>query len=147
MRRILGFLFRGKRALATTPLLLLAIASGVLWLRWRWYHGYSTGTRTGVVRKVSVKGPPYCKFASAELVMAAAGGVLPQGGAIPIGGEVWTFTLDDHSPEGALYKQLEAAERAGKPVTIHYRQDLDNKGKFWQVGCSELPQYYATRIE
>lgn len=145
--RIFGFLFRGKRALATAPLLLILLASGVLWLRWRWYHGYSTGTRTGLVRKVSVKGPPYCKFASAELVMPAGGAALGQNGALPIGGEVWSFTLDDHNPEGALYKQLEKAERDGKPVTIHYRQDLENKGKFWLVGCSEMPQYFATRIE
>src|SRR4051794_17629981 len=92
--------------------LLASFVGGKLW----WYRGYSRGSRTGIVRKVSVKGPPYCKYLAAE--MAVQGSGIAQT-------EVWEFSVDDLSDTNPLVVQLKAAERSGDRITVEYRQDLE----------------------
>ncbi len=109
---------------------LLAAWQGI---RFWWYHGYSTGERTGVVRKLSVKGTPMCKYAEGELALTGAN----QGQNV----EVWTFSVDDHSDGNPIMKQLREAERGGTRVTLHYRQDLKS---WWRCTPHE---YFVTSVE
>jgi hypothetical protein len=122
--------------LAGVPLALLLLGFGFLQLRKWWYTGYSRGSRTGVIRKISVKGSPMCKYLSGEMVLMATNAVQ--------GNEVWEFTVDDDRPENPVVKKLHEAERAAKPVTVDYRQDLGNKGKMWVCAPTD---YYVTGVE
>ncbi len=101
--------------------------------RYWWYHGYSTGERTGVLRKVSVKGPPACKYAEGELALTGTQAGQPS--------EVWTFSVDDRSDGNPIMVQLREAERAGTRVTLHYRQDLRS---WWRCTPNE---YFVTQVE
>lgn len=94
-------------------LCLFGIWQGITYL---WRHGYSTGARSGVIRKISVRGSPVCKYLSGELVL--------QGPIAGIGGEVWEFTVDERQESNPLVKQLQEAERSGARTTLRYRQDL-----------------------
>lgn len=94
----------------------LALFVGVEALRVWWFRGYSRGTRTGVVRKISYKGPPYCKYMAGEMALQ---GTQP---GQPV--EIWEFSVDDESAANPLVKQLHDAERSGERVTLQYRQDL-----------------------
>jgi hypothetical protein len=85
----------------------VALLAGWQGLRFWWYHGYSTGERTGTVRKLSVKGQNV---------------------------EVWTFSVDDHGDANPIMKQLREAERTGARVTLHYRQDLKS---WWRCQPNE----------
>ena len=51
------------------PLLLVA---GWQYVSYLFKYAYSRGTRTGVVRKISVKGPPYCKYLEGEMTLQGA---------------------------------------------------------------------------
>jgi len=117
---------------------LLPVALIVVWQGWRgieflWYRGYSVGTRTGVVRKVSVKGPPYCKYMSGEMMMQ---GSLP---GMPF--ESWEFSVDDDRPESPVVKALHDAERKGERITLQYRQD---RKSLFRCTPSE---YFVTGVE
>lgn len=90
----------------------VSLVAVILGLRFWWNYGYSRGARTGIIRKVSEKGPPYCKYLSAELVLQ---GNLP-GQAL----EVWEFSVDDNSDKNPLVQQLYTAAREGSKVTIQY---------------------------
>jgi hypothetical protein len=94
-------------------LLVGLVEGGRVW----WYRGYSNGSRTGVVRKISIKGPPYCKYFSGELALQGAGpGQQP---------EIWEFSIDgEDSEKNPLVANLKAAEKSGERVTLNYRQDL-----------------------
>ena len=82
-----------------------------------WYrHGYSTGSRTGILRKMSVKGPPYCKYISGEMALQ---GTLP---GQPV--EIWEFSIDDESESNPVLKDMHEAEKSGARITLKYRQDL-----------------------
>ena len=98
------------------PVLLLLVFVSFEALRVWWYRGYSKGSRTGVVRKVSVKGPPYCKYLSGEMAL--------QGGVPGQEQEVWEFSLDDDSEKNPSVHSLKEAEKTGERVTLDYRQDL-----------------------
>jgi hypothetical protein len=102
-------------------------------IRFWWYHGYSAGERTGVVRKLAVKGTPLCKYAEGELALA--------GSAPGQNAEIFTFSTDDHSDGNAIMKQLREAERSGARVTLHYRQDLKS---WWRCTPEE---YFITSVE
>lgn len=75
---------------------------------------YSEGTRSGVVQKVSHKGMIW-KTWEGELNLGYVRG--QESGIAPA---VWSFSVA--SPEVA--RDLERAERAGRRVTLHYRQYL-----------------------
>jgi hypothetical protein len=98
-----------------------------------WLHrGYSHGERTGYIRKLSVKGPPYCKYAEGELALIGSPGQ-PS--------EVWVFSTDHHEENDPTLVALRQAERAGTRVTLHYRQDLKS---WWRCQPNE---YFVTEIE
>jgi hypothetical protein len=102
-------------------------------LRFWWYHGYSSGERTGIVRKLSVKGSPVCRYAEGELALTGASVGQPV--------EVWTFSLDDYNDANPVMKQLRDSERAGTRVTLAYRQDLKS---WWRCTPHE---YFVTKVE
>ncbi len=102
-------------------------------LRFWWYHGYSVGERTGVVRKFSVKGTPLCKYADGELALA--------GGQPGQSVDVFHFSVDDHSDGNPIMKQVREAERSGQRVTLRYRQDLKS---WWRCTPHE---YFITAVE
>ena len=102
--------------------------------RYYWYRAYSTGTRSGYLRKISLKGPPYCKYIMGEMV-------LQRGGEVAAGGEVWEFSLDTRDESSALLKEIHEVERAGKLTTVRYRQDLN---MWWRCAPTE---YYVLGIE
>jgi hypothetical protein len=121
-------------------ILILLVALGFVFLigawkgaRYWWYHGYSKGTRTGVIRKISVKGPPYCKYLSGEMVL--------QGTTPGMQAEVFEFSVDDDSEDNPLVKSLHEFEKKGDRVTLAYRQDLHSLYR-----CSPS-EYFITGIE
>jgi hypothetical protein len=122
-----------KLKVALFALLLVALVGVwqgiVFWFR----HGYSVGTRTGVIRKISVKGPPYCKYLAGELALQSATPTQTV--------EVWEFTVDDDHDTNPLVADLHTAEKAARPVTLKYRQDLK---VWWRCNPSE---YYVTGVE
>jgi hypothetical protein len=119
-----------------TIIVVLGLAGTVaLWQGFRmwWYHGYSVGERTGVLRKVTFKGTPLCKYIEGELVLAGAGGIT----ATP---EVWTFSTDKSHESDDVVKKLHESARTAKPVTLKYRQDLKS---WWRCTPHE---YFVTEV-
>jgi hypothetical protein len=109
--------------------------------------GYSKGSRTGVVRKISVKGPLYCKYLEGEMAL--------QGGVPGIAQEIFRFTVDDESDSNPIVQALKTAEREGKRVTVDYRQD---KPIWWRCNDGGKPtgtvepalvdsHYYIVKVE
>ena len=94
-------------------------------------YAYSRGTRTGLVRKVSVKGPFYCKYTEGELAV--------QG--MTLNEAPFKFSLDDDNENNPLLNDLRKAEREGARVTLHYRQDRD---LWWRCNPSE---YFIVKVE
>jgi hypothetical protein len=121
-----------KWLLALVPVALLLLVAGYEGLRVWWYRGSSRGSRTGVIRKVSVKGPPYCKYLSGEMAVQT-------GGLIP--GEVWEFSVDDDSDTNPIIVALHDAEKKGERVTVDYRQDLHSLFR-----CTPS-EYFVTKVE
>ncbi|HZS41760.1 MAG TPA: hypothetical protein VFF06_33255 [Polyangia bacterium] len=118
----------------------ILVLSGVLLLlvgwqgmRFWWRHGYSVGMRSGVIRKISVKGTPACKYLTGELALQGA-----PAGTAP---EIWEFSVDNDKDSNPLVQQLHEAERNGTRVTLDYRQD---RKMWWQCTPTE---YYVTAIE
>ena len=106
---------------------------GVQALRVWWFRGYSSGTRTGVLRKISYKGPPYCKYMLAEMALQ---GTIP---GQPV--EIWEFSIDDESAKNPLLIRLHEAERNAERVTLKYRQD---RHSLFRCTPSE---YFVTAVE
>jgi hypothetical protein len=134
------------RKLKVALVLIGLVGLAGLWqyLSYAFKAGYSKGSRTGIIRKVSVKGPPYCKYLEGELAL--------QGGIPGVAQDIFTFTVDDHSDGNPLVQQLKQAERDGKRVTLDYRQD---KHIWWRCNMggmagekSEYPDshYYVVRV-
>jgi hypothetical protein len=122
-----------KSIMILVPVVLLLLFVGYEGARVWWYRGYSVGARTGVIRKLSVRGPPYCKYLSGELILQ---GTQP---GQPV--ETWEFSVDDDSDKNPLVKQLHEAEKSGQRVTLDYRQDLNALFR-----CSPT-EYFVTRAE
>jgi hypothetical protein len=128
-----GLTRKKKLAIAGGLFGLLLLFLGYEAVRFWWFRGYSNGTRTGVVRKLSVKGPPYCKYFEGELVMQ---GLVP--GQAP---EIWTFSVDDEEATNPVVKALQDAEQGGARVTLRYRQDLHSMFR-----CTPN-EYFVTGVE
>jgi hypothetical protein len=111
----------------------LMLFVGVEALRVWWFRGYSRGTRTGVLRKISYKGPPYCKYMLAEMALQ---GTIP---GQPV--EIWEFSIDDESGKNPLLIRLHEAERNAERVTLQYRQD---RHSLFRCTPSE---YFVTAVE
>ncbi len=106
-----------KKLFVVVPLALVGLFILVQLGRVWWYRGYSKGSRTGVIRKVSIKGPPYCKYFSGELAL--------QGGQPGQPPEIWEFSIEGADDEkNPLVGGLRLAEKSGERVTLTYRQDL-----------------------
>lgn len=112
---------------------LLLLTAGVLALRFWWYYGYSRGERTGMIRKVSIMGPPFCKYLSGELVLNGT-----QAGQNP---EIWYFSVDDPSDKNPVVQELYKLNKEGTRVTLRYRQDLKSLYR-----CAPT-EYFITGIE
>ena len=112
---------------------LVAVVGGWTALSIAWRIGYAHGTVTGIVRKVSVHGPPYCKVLTGELVYQAA-----NPGQHP---DVFGFSVDDHAETNPIVRDLKDAERDGKRITLDYRQD---RQAWWRCNRSE---YFITAVE
>ena len=136
---LLRGIYGGMRALATVPLTVATLYIGWLVLVYAWHYNYSSGTRTGIVRKVSHKGSPLCKYVSVEMAILGNSG----GGQVPIAPEVWEVTVDDDNPNTPLRLALEAAQRSQKPTTIRYRQDRKRLPWRWCVDT----EYHAVAAE
>jgi hypothetical protein len=104
-----------------------AFVGGKLW----WYRGYATGSRTGVVRKVSMKGTPVCKYMDVEMAVQSSGVAL----------DTFEFSVDNEDPKNPIVQKLKDAEKTGARVTIDYRQDLN---QWYRCSPSE---YFATDVE
>lgn len=122
---------KAKLLLVLAPILAILVVGGYLGGRYWWYRGYSKGTRTGVVRKIAVKGPPYCKYLSGEMVVQGA----------QLQPEIWEFSVDDDSENNPVVVALQAAEKKAEKVTLHYRQDLHS---LYRCTPSE---YFVTKVE
>src|SRR5262249_20425093 len=128
----MAFPNKAKWLLVLVPIALILLFVGYEGLRVWWYRGYSKGTRTGVVRKVSVKGPPYCKYLSGELSIAGTNALAP---------ETWEFSVDDDGDANPVVIALHEAEKKGDRVTLHYRQDLHSLFR-----CTPS-EYFVTQVE
>jgi hypothetical protein len=123
----------GKIRLALVLLALLLVVGTWQGLSVAWSRGYAHGTATGIVRKVSVHGPPYCKFLTGELVFQGTQAGQKQ--------ELFDFSIDNDSETNPIVAQLHEAERAGARVTLDYRQD---RKLWWRCNPSE---YFVTGVE
>ena len=122
-----------KKYAILVPLTLVLLVSAWQGLRFWWLRAYSRGSRTGLLRKVSVKGSPVCKYLSGELIpIGTPAGQTP---------EIFEFSVDDDSPTNPVVLKLHAAEKAAQPITVDYRQD---KGKWWACAPTE---YYVINVE
>ena len=117
--------------LALIPVTLVLLYAAYAGVRVWWYRGYSKGTRTGIVRKISVKGPPYCKYLSGELTTQMN----------QMAPEIWEFSVDDDTETNPVVVALHEAEKKGERVTLHYRQDLHS---LYRCTPSE---YFVTKVE
>jgi hypothetical protein len=122
-----------KAKLALVVLGLFGILSAWQGLTYWWKYAYSRGTRTGVIRKISVKGSPVCKYLSGELAL--------QGGVPGQAAEVFQFSVDNKSDDNPIVQQLHEAERNGTRITLDYRQD---KSIWWRCNPNE---YFITKVE
>lgn len=123
----------GKIRIALVLLALLLVVGTWQGLSYAWHRGYAHGTATGVVRKVSVHGPPYCKFLTGELVYEGSQSGQKQ--------ELFDFSVDNDGDTNPIVVQLKEAERAGTRVTLDFRQDLK---PWWRCNPSE---YFVTAVE
>jgi hypothetical protein len=122
-----------KTLLILVLLGLVALVAGEQGIAYWWHYGYSRGTRTGIIRKISVKGNPVCKYLAGELAL--------QGGQLGQPQEIFNFSVDDKSDSNPLVQQLHDAERQGTRVTLDYRQD---RNIWWRCNPAE---YFITKVE
>jgi hypothetical protein len=107
-------------AIASVIGLLLLLLTWQLVRAW-WLHGYSQGTRTGILRKISYRGSPLCKYWSGELAVSGSSATAP---------EIWYFTVEgpaDANPTVQAIQKVEASS-PGKEITLSYRED---RGRWW----------------
>ncbi len=104
---------KAKVILALIPFALILLVGGYEGILYKWNRGWSVGTRTGIIRRVSVKGPPYCKYLYGEMLIS---GQMVQP-------EIFEFSVDDDADTNPVVIDLHAAEKKGDRVTVHYRQD------------------------
>jgi hypothetical protein len=102
--------------------------------RYYYFYGWARGTKSGYLRKVQTKGPPYCKYVMGEVV-------LQRGGEVAQGGEVWEFSVDTRDDDAPIVKDLREAEKSGKLTTFKFRQDLH---MWWRCAPTE---YFVVGVE
>jgi hypothetical protein len=126
----------GKAKLKIALVFFGLIALVAVWqtARYYWYRGYAVGTKSGYLRKLQVKGPPFCKYVMGEVV-------LQRGGEVAQGGEVWEFSIDHNDENDLVFKDLREAEKSGKLSTFRFRQDLN---MWWRCAPTE---YFVVGVE
>jgi hypothetical protein len=97
-----------KKLFILVPIALVFLFALVEGARVWWFRGYSKGSRTGVVRKVSIKGPPYCKYFSGELAL--------QGGQPGQPPEIWEFSIDGSDSAAERGREVRRARHAQLPA-------------------------------
>jgi len=102
--------------------------------RYYYYRGWAKGTKSGYLRKVQLKGPPYCKYIIGEVV-------LQRGGEVAQGGETWEFSVDTRDENAPIVQELHEAEKSGKLSTFRFRQDLN---MWWRCAPTE---YFVVGVE
>jgi hypothetical protein len=122
-----------KIRIAVAVLVVIVAIGGWTALSISWRRGYAHGTVTGVVRKVSVHGPPYCKILTGELVY--------QGTSATQQPELFHFSVDNDAETNPVVHDLHEAERDGKRVTLDFRRD---RRLWWRCNPSE---YFITAVE
>ena len=127
-----------KRRLWTIVALL--VLAGIAYTAFVLWFPYSTGERTGVVRKVSQKGIAF-KTWEGELQMPGIiqGTDQSQMNQMITGGNVWEFSIE-RGNDGVV-KAIQEAEAKGNRVTLHYKQYL--KQFQWRGETT----YFITSVE
>ena len=118
----------------------LIVLAGIAYTLFALYFPYSTGERTGVIRKISQKGIAF-KTWEGELQMP---GVMMQSDQTQInqvinGGNVWFFSVERGNDD--VVKAIQMAEAKGNRVTLHYTQYL--KQYSWRGETT----YFITSVE
>jgi hypothetical protein len=124
-----------KLKIAFIILGVLSVIAGWQYVSFLFKYGYSRGSRTGVIRKVSVKGPPYCKYLEGEMAL--------QGGTVGQSQDIFTFSVDNDRDGNPVVQALHQSEREGKRVTLDYRQDR-SKDIWWRCNPNE---YFVIKVE
>jgi hypothetical protein len=126
----------GRAKLKVVLAVLGLFALVALWQVARYYYflGWERGTKTGYLRKLTTKGPPYCKYVAGEVV-------LQRGGENAQGGEVWEFSIDERNDDSPIAKDLREAEKSGKLTTFKFRRDLH---MWWRCAPTE---YFVVGLE
>jgi hypothetical protein len=102
--------------------------------KYYYYRGWSRGTKTGIVRKIAYKGPPFCKYIMGEMVMQQGSNAVQES-------QVWEFSVDVSDEQAPIVVALREAEKTGKLATLRYRQDLH---MWWRCAPTE---YFVTSLE
>jgi hypothetical protein len=123
----------GKIRLALGILLVVVAIAAWQGFTYASHYGYARGTVTGLVRKVSVHGPPYCKILTGELVLQGADPAQKP--------EIFNFSVEDDRETNPVVQDLHQAERSGSRVTLDYRQDVK---AWWRCNPSE---FFITAVE
>lgn len=123
-----------KKGIAISAVFGLLVLIGA-WqaLRAWWYHGYSQGTRTGILRKISYRGSPVCKYWSGELAVSGSSATNP---------EIWYFTVEGPSEGNGTVQAIQKAEATspGRELTLSYRED---RGRWWSCIPTD---YFVTGV-
>jgi hypothetical protein len=124
----------GKAKLILGLVGVLALVALWQWVSYFFKVGYSRGERTGIVRKISVKGPPGCKFLEGEMAL--------QGSTVAQQQDIWKFSVDDDGEGNPIVQQLKKAEHDAARVTLEYRQDKE----IWWRFCNKS-EYFVTKVQ
>lgn len=114
---------RGKLLLA--GLILIPVLLFALWTAITLAYTYSSGDRTGYLRKFSKKGW-LCKTWEGQIALASVPGTVA---------EPWDFTVRDD----AVARRIQALEGKVTPITLHYEQ---HKGV--PLSCFGETEYFVT---
>src|SRR5262245_16159855 len=101
IRRLVPTSVRGRVAVAVFLIALLVTAWQLL--RAWWLRGFSFGSRSGILRKISYTGSPLCKYWHGELMVSNP--------AVVAGpAEVWDFSVHAEANGDPIIAQLKQAE-------------------------------------
>ncbi len=125
---------RSRLKIALGFLAVVGLVAAWQGMRYWWFRGYAKGTKSGYLRKLQQKGPPFCKYVMGEVI-------LQRGGEVAQGGETWEFSIDTRDENAQIVKDLREAEKSGKLITFQFRQDLH---MWWRCAPTE---YFVTGVE
>ena len=124
----------GKAKIVLALLGVVALVALWQYVSYLFKFGYSKGERTGIVRKISVKGPPGCKYLEGEMAL--------QGSTVAQQQDIWRFSVDNDHDDNPNVQQLKKAEHDASRVTLEYRQDKE----IWWRFCNKS-EYFVTKVQ